>query len=119
MGRGEKPKRKPPMRHTKEECAAAAKLYQKRTDFRRAEPILCDYARQHNFLNEICSHMGDHRKSPFTFEKCVEIARQCKSRKEFYTKYRTAYQRASEANWLKKIFEIVQLPKQTNLNRHR
>ena len=47
--------------------------------------------------------MSYHYKDYWTKEKCQEIALSCKSRKEFHSKYRAAFNMSSNNNWLNEI----------------
>ena len=44
--------------------------------------------------------MSYHYKDYWTKEKCQELALECKSRSEFHTKYRAAFDVSSKNNWL-------------------
>lgn len=53
--------------YTKEECRLEASKYQKKKDFERDSPQYYNYAKEHRFLTEICSHMGTIGKFRYVY----------------------------------------------------
>ena len=65
-------------------------------DFREHSSSAYTIAKNLKILDDICLHMNRKKKKPFgyyTFEKCKELALCCNTKKEFYTKYPTAYKK--------------------------
>ena len=89
---------------TLERCIEDAKQYKKLEDWSKAKPSGYSVARSKNWVSVCSPHMTDGRKIStkiiWTYEKCIELARQCNSRAEFKKKSGSAYIRARVNGWL-------------------
>lgn len=96
---------------TKENCHKIALEYKHRGEFSKSDHSCYSTCHHNGWLDDVCSHM-EYLKLPsdyWTKEKCKEAALDCKDQKEFYKRYRMAYEFAKQNNWLIEIrshFEI-------------
>jgi hypothetical protein len=89
---------------TLEKCIEDAKQYKNLQEWSTAKPSGYSVARSKNWVSECTSHMIDGRKISqkiiWTYEKCIELAKQCNSRAEFKKRSGSAYLRARVNGWL-------------------
>lgn len=97
------------LRHqwTKEECAAEAQKYNTRTEFHNGSPKAYAAATSHKWMDDICGHMqrAAARKSvnKWTYDLCLNEARQCKNFTDFKVGHHTAHLAAYKNKWLDDI----------------
>lgn len=89
---------------TKERCIEDAKKYTTRQEWSKGKLSGYAVAASKGWLKLCCDHMKDGRfessKKLWTYEKCLELAKKCKSRAEFKKLSGSAYQRARVEGWL-------------------
>jgi len=76
-----------------ERCVELAKQCQSRSEFHKKHRGALAYLRKNKRLQECYKKAGlEHQydNTTYTFEDCVELAKQCQSRTEFHKKYRNA-----------------------------
>jgi hypothetical protein len=80
-----------------------AKLYKTRNDFAHSKPHsgAYDWAKRHNKLDEVCAHMSKFYKDKAYY---YEIAKQYKTRGEFWKYGSYAYKKANKEGWLDEWF---------------
>jgi len=94
---------------TKEKCVDEAKLYNCRKDFSKKSKGSYESSRKNGWLDEICEHMITYYVvSDWTKEKCLEVSKKCKTVKDFYTKYNSAYQSCVRNGWLNDIIKKLE-----------
>jgi very-short-patch-repair endonuclease len=89
---------------TLERCKEDAKKYKTKSEWSRAKPSGYAVAVSRGWIAECCSHMEDGRinlsKRLWTYEKCIELSKTCKTRAEFKSLSGSAYLRARVEGWL-------------------
>lgn len=89
---------------TLERCIDDAKKYQTLKEWSAAKPSGYSVARSKNWVAKCTPHMTDGRKQSkkiiWTYEKCLELARVCKTKAEFKKLSGSAYLRARVNGWL-------------------
>lgn len=92
---------------TFEKCKNEALKYTRKTDFAKKSESAYRAARRYRWLSQICSHMSNIRqqKRPgyWTQERCIKVAKKCKTRNEFYKKYGGAYMSSLKNGWLQHV----------------
>jgi predicted GIY-YIG superfamily endonuclease len=90
---------------TLERCKEIASNYKNRFELQKEYNKVYNIIRINGLLDEYCKHMFFiHKpKGYWTLERCKEAALKCKSRKEFGTKYKTAYTVSRKNKWLDDI----------------
>jgi predicted GIY-YIG superfamily endonuclease len=91
-------------RWTKELIIAEAKKYDYRSDFKKKEPNLYKSIIKGGYAEEAFSHML-FKPRKWTYEKCIEAAKTCKTKSEFGIKFCGAYATAKSHNWLSDIIK--------------
>ena len=100
------PKPTPPRTWTKEECAARAKKYNKRSEMIKCDSNAYNAARKHGWLDEICTHMTNNKhveRFYWTKEHCQERALLYGHRTDFKNGDGSAYATAVRNGWLNEI----------------
>lgn len=97
---------------SKERLKKEAKKYKTRSVFARDSKAAYMAALKMGILTDICSHMKYLQKPNNYWNKTriKEVAKKCRTRKEFYTKYRTAYQKAIVRGWLEDFCSHMKTP---------
>ena len=98
------PKPTPQKIWTKEECATIARKYSERSKFRKSNQNAYHAAREHGWLDEICTHMPNPvLPQNWTKEVCATIAKKYSKRSEMMRLDRNAYNAARKHGWLDEI----------------
>jgi len=92
---------------TKEICHNEALKYNSRFEFSKNCRAAYSFAIRHDWLDEICSHMikMPGSRNYWNKERCLEVSKNCKNKKQFQKKYSGAYSSARKNNWLNEFFE--------------
>lgn len=85
-----------------ENCIATASLYNSPQELKNAESGCHASISKHKWQNICYKHMN-YRKREYTEQQLIELAKECKTHKEFRTKYPGAYSSAKNKNILDKI----------------
>ena len=85
-----------------ENCIATASLYNSPQDLKNAESGCHASISKHKW-QDICYKHMNYRKREYTEQQLIELARECKTHKEFRTKYPGAYSSAKNKSILDKI----------------
>jgi predicted GIY-YIG superfamily endonuclease len=90
---------------TKDRCRKAAILCRDKKEFRNNYVSAYIVSYENKWLDEICSHMIEYHKPNGYWDKnkCAELASGCTYRNEFQQKYKVAYNKSLENNWLDEI----------------
>ncbi len=90
---------------TRDLCHNEALKYKTRWDFQKLSPNEYTAAKNHKWLDDICSHMELQKKSPdyWTKERCIDEAKKYKSRNEFRIKATYPYKVTSINGWTEEI----------------
>ena len=96
------------------DCYMEAKKYTTKKDFNTKAKGAYFAAWTNDWLKKF-TWLEDGRKTAkkntrFTFLKCTKIIKTCKSKREFYTQYPSAYHHAVEHNWLHDLYVIAGFP---------
>jgi hypothetical protein len=89
---------------TKELCIEDAKKYKTRTEWCMKSHCTYESARKNGYLDECCTHMPKKERKPrgyWTKERCIEDAKQYKTKKEWQIKSLSAYATASKNGWVR------------------
>ena len=94
---------------TREACYEEAKKYKTRSEFHKMNSAAYNAAWENGWLDDYYwfvdgRKLAGKNKTKYTEEKCREIALQCKTLKEFRTKYPSAYYRARVMGWIKDYY---------------
>jgi hypothetical protein len=89
----------------KHSISKEAKKYKTRKDFYTNNNSAYTLASKNGWLQDVCSHMkgGRHGFGYWTKEKCLEVAKHCKTLSEFNQKYRTASNKSVLKGWYKEV----------------
>lgn len=104
---------------TFDECKKEALKYNHRSEFKNNSKSSYKAAHRNKWLDEICSHMIDLKRSldSWTIEECREEAQKYKTRSEFYKNSKKFYTVCTKNNWLDDVcshmFEIKKKAKNT------
>ena len=92
---------------TKERCAAEAKKYDSRSEFRESSGSAAVVAGSNGWLDEICSHMERkiQQSGHWTKENIIKEAAKYNSRTEFFVFSQSAYATAQKRGWLDAVCE--------------
>lgn len=89
---------------TLERCKEDARQYQTKTEWSKAKPSGYSVAVSKGWVVQCTEHMIDGRnnqsKRLWTHQKCIDLAKTCKSRAEFKKLSASAYTRARVEGWL-------------------
>ena len=89
---------------TIERCVEDAKQYQTLKEWSEAKPSGYSVARSNNWISKCTPHMSDGRKQSkkiiWTYDKCLELAKKCKTKAQFKKLSGSAYLRARVNGWL-------------------
>ena len=106
-------KNKPKNYWTKDKCKEVALLCDTKIKFNKTYPSAYEKCVNNKWINEICKHMLINVKMirneyglviPYwTKERCLEVAKNCQTKKEFRQKYSSAYASSFENKWLDEI----------------
>lgn len=92
---------------TREKCKTEARKYNSRKEFAQKNGSAYNASRRLNCMDEVCEHMTKLRNSKkrgyWNKEKCASVAKKCKSRNEFATKYASAYMACFKNGWLNEV----------------
>lgn len=94
------------LKWTFEKCKEEALKYKTRKEFYKNNNSAYNSARKNNWLEEVCNHMrkaSSHKPGYWTFEKCKEEVKGCKSRNEIYKNNPGAYFAMFKNDWLNTI----------------
>ena len=106
------PKSAPQKIWTKEECLSISQKYTERSEFRKYNQNAYHAAREHGWLDEICTHMPKPVfPKKWTKEECLIIAKKCSKRSEMMRIDRNAYNAARTNGWLDEICAHMSRPK--------
>lgn len=88
-------------------CKEEALKYHKISDFRSKGSAAFKSAQKNNWLSDICGHMVELKKPNgyYTLEVCIELSKNCKTRKEYKEKYSTAYSKVFKNKWVDIVFK--------------
>lgn len=90
---------------TKEKCVNNAKLYKTRTEWSNKSNGAYESARNNKWLDECCKHMtGIKPKGFWTIDRCINIARSYKTKKEFRDNESGGYTIALRNGWINLIY---------------
>ena len=108
--------RKPDCYWTYEKCAEIALICIRRNELRKNFNGAYDAALRNNWLDKICEHMEKPYESNkrWTFDKCQELALNCKNKIEFKIKYTNASHAAQRNGWMNKICMHMEEGKKPN-----
>lgn len=86
-------------------CIEEAAKYKNRAEWEQSSPISYFKAIKRGWLTKCMKHDPSFRRKPsmpetWTFEKCIILAKTCKSRKEFKTTFSYPYEKARLKGWL-------------------
>ena len=97
---------------TKEDCKQEALKYSTKKDFKANNRNVYEFATNHKFLDEICSHMIKFKRIKYykakfmcywTKKRCAKIALKYITRSTFAVGAKGAYKKASKYKWLDEI----------------
>jgi hypothetical protein len=90
---------------TKEKCKEKTLECKTKKEFNQKYPNIYSLCRKKGWVDDVCSHMIEIKKKHnyWTFEKCKEKALICTSKSELQKLYPSAYDKASDNNWLDDI----------------
>ena len=92
-------------KYTKRLCREIALLYNDKTLFRETNKYFYNYISKRGWIEELCSHMIQHKMKNgyWTKERCAEEASKYKKRIDFQKKCPSAYSSAFKNGWLDEI----------------
>jgi hypothetical protein len=101
-------KKKPRGYWTLEKYKEIAKDCKTKTEFFKKSKSAYSVAFRNGWLNDICSHMEkiNKPKEYWTKDICINIAKECETRDEFYNKSHSAYNISKYNKWLDELFPI-------------
>lgn len=101
---------------TKGRCQDEAIKYLCRNDFAKMSKNAYSAAHRYGWLDEICSHMGRQLKPRgyWNLENISNIARRYKTKKDFYTKEKSAYSAACNLGVIEKVTAHMNSKKKPN-----
>nr|DAI89599.1 MAG TPA: GIY-YIG nuclease superfamily protein [Caudoviricetes sp.] len=84
-----------------ENCKKEALKYETFTDFRLGSRSAYNSALKNKWLSDVCSHIKKLRKESgyYTLEKCIEIAKECKSISDILRVSKTACRKIYQNGW--------------------
>lgn len=102
-------------KYTKNDCQRESLKYLTRSDFKK-DSNLYNIALKNGWLDDICSHMIEIKKSKgyWTKEMCLKDSLKCNSLKEFEDKYNTSYISSRRHRWIKDITKHMEKSKPHN-----
>lgn len=81
-----------------------AKKYQYRSDFKKQANRPYELLKKHGLLDEACKHMSKKEcVKKWTKEKCIQAAKECKTKSVFAAKYNGAYVLSRHRGWMEEI----------------
>lgn len=91
---------------TKEKCLKEALKYKTKKEFRVNSISAYNTSIKNGWIGEACSHMISklRQKGYWTKEKCMEVAKNYKTRTSFRRDYSGAYKACRDNGWLDDIF---------------
>lgn len=98
--------RKPRGYWTKERCIEEAGKYSCKSELKKGTPQAYKVLHDLGILNEVCEKYGYAPPSSikiWTKNKCIEVAKQCKTKSEFETRFNGAYKISKKYGWLNEI----------------
>lgn len=106
-----------------ERCYEEAKKYKTRSEFIKNANGAYNAARENNWLDDYTWFISgfdlmSDRNTIWTYERCLEEAKKCKSRGHFKLEFPSAYASARLNNWLDDYtwFEVIHMPKEYRFN---
>jgi hypothetical protein len=96
----------------KENCIEKALLCKNRKQFSKLYRDAYNSSVRNGWLDDICTHMVKKIQKPqkppkyWTHERCIEVMKICKTKKELYTTYNGAYKVCLREGWLKDYFPV-------------
>lgn len=92
---------------TKERCKSVALECKTKHEFDKKFRGAYSSSLKNKWLNEVCSHMENKIKPPFTFDICLKEAIEEKTKNNFTKYHISAYVAAKRNNWLDEICKIM------------
>lgn len=98
------------MKWTKEKCKEISIKYSTKKDFKKKSPYVYKISCKNKWLDDICKHMIENRKSKgyWTKEKCMEEALKYKTKSEFQKNSKSSYIIAYKKGWLEQICQHME-----------
>ncbi len=98
---------------TKKKVLELAKGFETVMEFKNQHGGAYAYAFKQGFLKELKKDFKVIRRDSLSWTKkeILKTAYKCKTRKEFYTKYKREYRIAKQRNWLNEIFLVLKMGK--------
>ncbi len=95
---------------TLERVREEAKKYSKPSEFKSKSGGAYSAARRNGWLDEVRSHMNYTPPGYWNFDKCLEVAKTCKTRSEFQygVGNKSAYGAAQKNGWLKDMYQHIE-----------
>ena len=108
--------RKPKGYWNRDNCLVESLKYESRRKFEYGSQSAYNSARRNGWLDEICSHMKELKKPNgyWNRERCQDEALKYKSKKEFYNKNISAYDKSKKNGWLDDICSHMKELKKPN-----
>lgn len=97
---------KPKELWTKELCIKKIELCSTKEDFYKKYNTAYQYCIRNKILDDVCKSLKQNYKPSgyWKFDECLNIAKQCKTKKEFRY-YTTPYSKSVKNGWIEKIYE--------------
>lgn len=101
---------------TKERCMLEAARYSTRSSFMAWSPVAYQKCAERGWLDDLCAHqtLQTLPAGHWTIERCREAAQQCKSRRDFRSRFPVARQIAQRRGWLDDICQHMTVEKRGN-----
>ena len=91
---------------TIEKSVDEAKKYQHKVDFKKGSPRAYDVVRENGLIDVACKHMTKPPKKLYwTKERCIEAAKECKTKSEFNKRYSGAYNSSKDHGWFNELLK--------------
>jgi hypothetical protein len=102
---------------TKDKCKEEALKHKTRKEFKINNDSAYRSALRNGWLEEVCAHIPRLRNpnNYWTKDKCEEVAKKCKTRKEFHQIYRVAHQKAKKSGWFEGFCSHMTKPYSRNI----
>ena len=96
---------------TFEKCVEEAEKYKSRMEFKNNSGGCYSTCVKRKWLDAVCQHMEIkiHKAGHWTYERCLEIAKRCKTRTEFCKEKGWAYNIALSNGWIDEICSHMEI----------
>jgi hypothetical protein len=103
---------------TKKRCLEVIQKCETKKDFKTNFSSAYQSSIRNKWLDEICANLKEIYKPSgyWTKDKCFEVAKTCKSIKDFKTKYATAYSKSLKNKWSSDIYKECNFIKKIDRN---